>query len=409
MLTADLIRARVRGAAIEPTFIDPERAELVTFAESCIDVVTRAVADGGTRGEIDASIAELIGSSRSLKVMQGIAKILIDRCESDTESPRPPAELRDLVFRRARARGPLAVGAGDALGRPTAHDVLAEVGAEVGLSAETLASLLYADLPSAQVIRSWRPLDATALLHRYNVAQVQSLLLRAHEVRVVLAKPSPGRVRQLMRHARFHQLLFRASRDAEGLELVFDGPASMFSQSTRYGLQLASFFPALLLQDGAWRMVAQVPWTRAAHPKRLEITQEDELVGHLSDTGAYTPREVGWFAERWAAVAATSKWTMTESTTPIELGGRGVVLPDFTFTDGVRTAHLEIVGFWQRDWLERRLEGLRRHGPGNMVLAVSTKLHVGEHALDDFPGEVVSFSQVVPVKDVLAALERVAR
>jgi predicted nuclease of restriction endonuclease-like RecB superfamily len=409
MLTADLVRARVRGPALEPTFIDPERAELLTFAEAAIDVVARAVEEGGTRGEVDAAITDLIGSSRSLKVMQGIAKILLDRAESDTDAPRPPAELRDLVFRRARARGPLSLTGGDALGRASARDVLTEVAAEVGLTPDALASFLYADLPSAQVVRSWRALDATALLHRYNVAQVQALLLRAAEVRVVLDKPSPGRVRQLLRHARFHQLLFRASRADESLELVFDGPTSLFSQSSRYGMQLAMFFPALLLQDGAWRLVAEVPWARNIHPKRLEITHEHDLVGHLSDTGAYTPREVGWFAERWAAVAPGSKWTMTESTTPIELGGRGVVLPDFTFTDGKRTAHLEIVGFWRKDWLERRLEGLRRHGPGNMVLAVSSKLHVGEHALDEFPGEVIGFSQVVPVKDVLAAIERVAK
>lgn len=144
MLTADLVRARVRGPSLEPTFIDPERAELVSFAEAAIEVVARAVEEGGTRGEVDAAIADLIGSSRSLKVMQGIAKVLLDRAESDVSSPRPPSELRDLVFRRARAVGPLALGAGDALGRCTAHDVLAEVAAEEGLTPDALASFLYA-------------------------------------------------------------------------------------------------------------------------------------------------------------------------------------------------------------------------------------------------------------------------
>src|SRR5690606_14619105 len=86
--------------------------------------------------------------------------------------------------------------------------------------------------------------DPDWLIARYNVALVQALLLRATEVRVRLVEPTVPRVRQLLRHVKFQQLLHHGRRDGDTLELVLDGPGALFRQSTRYGMQLASFFPA---------------------------------------------------------------------------------------------------------------------------------------------------------------------
>jgi predicted nuclease of restriction endonuclease-like RecB superfamily len=237
---------------------------------------------------------------------------------------------------------------------------------------------------------------------------VQGILLRATEVRIELHRPTVPRLRQLLRHVKFHQLVHRAEREDDVLRLVLDGPASIFGQSTRYGLQLATFFPAVLLQDLPWRLEADVRWGPTKRPVKLEVGPDLGLVSHLADTGAYAPRELDWFRERFDA-ADVGPWGLTDRVDPIELGGRGVVLPDVGLTDGQRTAWLEIVGYWRKDWLLRRLEALRRHGPGNLILAVSRKLAVDKTVLTNLPVEVISFSEVIPVKAVLEAAERVAR
>ena len=84
------------------------------------------------------------------------------------------------------------------------------------------------------------------------------------------------------------------------------------------------------------------------------------------------------------------------------------MLPDYTLEKGGRTAHLDIVGFWRRDYLTRRLALLAEYGPGNLILAVSRKLKVDDDALGELPGPIVWFSQVVPPKEVIAAAEKVA-
>jgi predicted nuclease of restriction endonuclease-like RecB superfamily len=286
-----------------------------------------------------------------------------------------------------------------------ADDVLSEVAQELDLTAEQVAEGLYADLTQEQRLMSCKAGDGAWLLQRYNVALVQALLLKATSVRVRLWEPSSPRLRQLFRYVKFNELIYQAKRQEGRLDLTLDGPTSLFKMSTRYGLQLANFFPALLLQDCRWAMEATVLWTKGRHKKRLEVRSEDGLVSHYQDRGAYKTRMQQWFEQRFADL--DTPWTLDERTKPIDLGGRAVVLPDYRLKKNSRVAYLEIIGFWRRDYLERRLAWLEHYAPSNLVLAVSRKLKVEREALE-LPGAVVEFAEVLSPKKVLEAAERVA-
>ena len=86
-----------------------------------------------------------------------------------------------------------------------------------------------------------------------------------------------------------------------------------------------------------------------------------------------------------------------------------MLFPCFSFRKGGKVAHLEILGFWRHDDLEKRLALVERYGPGNVVLAVSRKLRGSKAALAEAPDWVVDFAEVVPAKQVLETVERVAR
>lgn len=404
MLTRDLLRARVQKDAVIPSFVDPERPALREDAATLVDAFAQAVDEGWERGRIEAEIADLVGDRRDHKVLRGLAKVLLDRSEFEVDAPVPPAELRQAVFRAARERGPLALERG-LLGRPVAEDVLAEVGARYDLDAARTARVLYADLKEAQRLVACPVTDPLDLLNRYNVALAQAVLLRATQVHVRLHDPSVPRLRQLFRYVKFYELIWQATRDPDGVTITLDGPTSLFQMSTRYGLQLAMFLPALLLQECPWTLRATVLWTRGGHRKRLELSSSDGLVSHYRDVGAYETRTQRWFVERFEALEST--WTLDDSTMPLDLGGHTLVLPDFRFTREGRTAYLEIVGFWRKDWLERRIRWLSEYAPGNLVLAVSRKLRASRENLE-LPGEIVEFAEVVPARKVLEAVERIA-
>ncbi len=408
MLTSDLLRARVEGRTLRPSWIDPDKPGLRRAAEELLALLDEALDARWTRGAVEEALGELVGVRRDHKVLKGLAKVMLDRATFQVESPLPPVALRERVFRAARAHGPLALEPGP-LGRPTAETVLAEVALELDSTPEAVADALYADLPSEERLVELRRLGPEALLHRYNVALVQALLLRATDLTLRLHDASAPRLRQLFRRIKFHQLMHLCRRDGDVLEVVVDGPASLFRQSTRYGLELATFFPAILLQECPWTLTATVLWTKRRHAKTLTLTHEDGLVSHYRDQGAYKTREQALFEERWNA--SERAWDLTEGREPIELGGQAVLVPDYTLThpDG-RVAHLDVVGFWRRESLERRLALLDRYGPGNVVVAVSRRRR-GSRAkeLPDYEGPLIPFAEIVTPKKVLDAVEAVGR
>jgi predicted nuclease of restriction endonuclease-like RecB superfamily len=409
MLTSDLLRVRQLDDRLEASYVAPGRRDLAEPVAELCALVRAAAAERWSRGVLDEAVETRVGTHRSRRALLGMARLLLDKVETEVDAPVPPADLRQRAFALSRDMGPLGLP-GDLFGRATRDDVLQRLADELGHPPDVLDRALYADLRENHVVVSAEVGSPEALVDRYNVALVQGVLLRAIEVHVTITSPSVPRVRQLLRHAKFHQLMHRAWHEGEDLHLVLDGPASVLQQSSRYGLQLALFFPALLLQTGRWKLTATVLWGPTRQPCRFQVGPEAGLRSHLPDTGAWTTPEQGWFRERWDALGDTG-WDLTDQTLPIPLGHEAVVLPDFTFThraDG-RRASLDIVGFWRKDWLARRMEALKAHGPGNLVLAVSRKLHVAEDDLAELAGEVVSFAQIVPARDVLAAVERVAR
>ena len=83
-----------------------------------------------------------------------------------------------------------------------------------------------------------------------------------------MKRPDAKRIRQLFRYLKFHQLMYRVS-----------GPQQPPSPSTvrcpvaakhPMGL-LAVFFPAVLLQTGAWTLTAEVEWGQKRSRKQPPV------------------------------------------------------------------------------------------------------------------------------------------
>ncbi len=397
MLTGDLVRVRVQGKELRPSFVDVDKPRHQERGAELVALFREALAQGHTRGWLAEQVEDLIGDGLDHKLTRGLAKVLLDVSDFEVESPMAPAELRARLFD--------AVGAMPS--RAAAAAALDGLALELDLPVERLHTSLYADRKEEQRLTRCKATDGTWLLHRYNTALVQAVLLKSVAVEVALEGPSPERARQLFRLIKFNGLMYRVERTAFGYRVHLDGPASVLRLNTRYGMSLATWFPGLLLQECAWTLDARVLWGRKRKfRKTLSLDHTQRLRSHHRDTGAYLTRTEQWFQDRFEALDCD--WALSREGLPLDLGGEAVVVPDFTFRKGRQVAHLEIVGFWRKDWLRRRLDLLRQHGAGNLVLAVSTKLAVTKEVWKDFPGEVVSFKEVVPAKAVLEAVRRCA-
>ena len=88
------------------------------------------------------------------------------------------------------------------------------------------------------------------------------------------------------------------------------------------------------------------------------------------------------------------------------LGGQGVLVPDFVFEHGESGTQvvMEVLGFWRKGALKSRLRTLRKHGPENLILAVSKQLVGDAESLEDVPGEVYLFRSAPVARQVLKLL-----
>lgn len=404
MLTADQVRVRRRGTRLYPAFLKGAAFDkALPLAELLID--TFAQCEGASIDDLHAAVEEIARIERDRVRVGGLVKLLEDACELDSASGADAERVRSIVFRLA-AESRRALGLRDEFDRGATIDRAA---AELGIAAEQAEAMLFADLPGAQRIVRFPRTTATALLHRYNLALAQGVLLRATRVVVDLAPASAARYRELVRAIRFRRLMADIAGDgAGGYRIVLDGPMSLFEATQRYGLQLALFLPVLVAGDG-WALAAEVMWGKTRAKLSMELTSSDGLVSHYRG-GA------GELEEVTALEAAFSKqpgdWEVGRDAGIFELKGKGVFMPDLVFrhrATGDRV-FLEAFGYWNREAVFRRVELIEQGFAGKFLLAVSRKLRVSpEIAGESFPGQILVYTGAIPAHAVRRALDELSR
>ena len=324
MLTADLLQYTRRKGRVMPGSLDPEAPAPLEGAQALIGLF--AASPGQPRGEIEDAAAALGLPNLSQKVQRGLLKLLFDAAEFGTEAAADPVALRKDLFDAAAQRWREA-GATDLAG--WRQELVAAAAAERGITLAAAEAALFADLPSQQRLLAAPQFTSRALLHRYNVAQVQGLLLGAQRIEIDAERPNPRRLRQILRWLKFFGLLFREEPGAPEarLRLTIDGPLSVLEGSTRYGLQLAEFFPALLLWPQAWRLKAWVRLRAGGGLHELIAEPHPFLRSHYPDHGQWVPDSARRLVDEINALGLS--WRAEAADDVLMLAGNRYLVPDF--------------------------------------------------------------------------------
>ncbi|MBV8267925.1 MAG: DUF790 family protein [Planctomycetaceae bacterium] len=407
MLTGNLVRIKTTSKGrVVPIYLRRDDPYWLEVAESLLLIFREGV--GMTRGEIEAEIVELVGEGLATLAHRGLAKVLEDRAEFEVVADIPPETVREKVFTAAAEHRRSLRAAGHRA--PFRRDVVLDaVARELGVEPETIAATLFADLKDENRLLQFEDLSAQRLVDRYNVALAQAVLLRSIKVTAEVRGEKPARYRQLFRQLKFHRLLYRVEGSMEeGYIFQIDGPLSLFSATSKYGLQMALFLPALPL-CADFRLDAELRWGPRRVPRSFHLEAKDGLVSHQSDVGTYVPAEVTAFLDRFRQVAPA--WDVSEATEILELGREGVWVPDYRFVHKATgiDVFVEVLGFWKRSSLDRLLRLLPRHGPPRYVLAISDRLKVDEGTLGELSGPVLRFKEIPSAPELAALLDGFVR
>jgi predicted nuclease of restriction endonuclease-like RecB superfamily len=402
-----LVTARRRGDLLQILPLDEAaRSRVEELAGVYLEIARAHV--GRSRDELDATWRAVEVAPHERRLGDGVLKLVSDRCVFETSAEIDPAELRADVFLRAIA----ARRAPDAGGRLAREVVLADAAGPRGLSVEELERALYADLHGAERLCSVTPVWPAHLAAGFDRAQVQAVLLRATQVVAEVSGSDAAGYRRLFHKLKFLRLLHTITTTKGGYRVEIDGPFSLFQAVTKYGLQLAMALPAIA-ECGRWRIEAQVLWGKERRPVTFRAAGGDDTRGERAehDNGASDlPDEIATLLARLAA--RDSDWIASPATAILDLPGAGLCIPDLVFRRraGAGTpVYLEVLGYWSREAVWRRVELIERGLPHRILFAVSKHLRVSEAALaDELPGSLYVYARSLDARAILERVEQLA-
>ena len=359
MLNRELLRYRRRQGELFVRFVDTACAAHLDTAAALLEIYGAAFANQWTRGELAEQLEPLLKGASDPKFAAGLDKLLLDRTEFRSAEETDYPELR----RRSFAAGEKAFAAAKGDYRRFCD-----------AAKEAFALDIYGDLPEFERVCAFRSLSAAELLDRYNLALVQGLLLSADKLEIVVREKDPAELRRLFKYLKFFRLLAEIRRidgDPDGFALSVSGPFSLFENTRRYGVALASFFPALVRLK-CWKLDATI--RSDERTEHLQLDDSRHLVSHYRNFSAYIPEEIRMFHRLFAE--KSPGWQPVGETPFLDGGDQRIIFPDFSFRrdlDG-KTVHLELFHRWHAGQLAERLELLDRHPELPLVLGIDRAL-----------------------------------
>ncbi len=395
---------RPQGDSVIPKHL-PVKGEWLETATVLIDLFNQSV--GGTQGELNQALQTLEGEETDYRIKRGLAHILRSSFSTfEIVSPLDPQELRQKVF---------ALSAQTAQSPVAAECHLDSLAADLTQTLERpvepahIRQGLYADLQENRILTEFNAPTPEALLHRYNLSQVQGIFYRASHVVLNAHRNDPGEYKLMFRYLKLFRLMTYIEGEADqGFTITIDGPASLFKPSTRYGLDIAKLLPAIL-HVTKWELTATLQWkdsyTRQTSQKRYAIADTCGLVSHYPPGKPYDSMIEAAFAERWGKLK--TEWKLEREVDLIPIPG-SVMIPDFRLVHpNGRTYLLEIVGYWRPEYLRKKFSQVRQSDCDNLILAVSERLNLEKAGVkvDQTPAKIVWFKDKLQPKAVLAELD----
>ncbi|MEM1870768.1 MAG: DUF790 family protein, partial [Thermofilaceae archaeon] len=231
-------------------------------------------------------------------------------------------------------------------------------------------------------------------------SMVQTLLFKALRLEV-LFKSDGATAKRLLRAVKSLGLLYIAEQAGGGVRLTIDGPASLLRQTRRYGTRLAKLVPYIMRAD-RWDIRADIEGrTRVL---KFELNDSKAELFPLKEVELEPVFDSEVEREFFKSLSALSPaWVVRREPEPLVVGGR-IFIPDFSVSCGGKKVYIEVVGFWTKEYLEKKLQKLREVRGINLIVAVDEELACS--SIENLPHDVVLFRRRLRGADVYPVLKR---
>ncbi len=392
LIPKDLQRFSIDGPNVTPSYIKPTPA-VSRLVEQILDCFRFGVDD--TYGNLQDALESIALASQRHRLIHGIIHLLEDRLQFQESLAIDPVELRKSLFEKAAS-----IPAAQFVNRQWRSDIILQVANEFQLDAEKIDNFLYADLKSERKITQFEDIDVENAIAIYNLALAKSLLLYARTLTFTIEFTSESfaiSLRKLFQSLKFFNLLFQTQAITDSAwQFTVDGPSAVLPQPQKYATSLAAFLPTLYMFQN-WHATSNIEID--GQPYTWQLKPDDFKAPDLR-FAQRLPQEAETLAKRIHEIAP--EWIVNYDTPILNLGPQSVWIPDFSITNSKskKTAHIEILGYWRADYLNRRLDSLKT-APKNLILVLSDKLKIDAHKLAQTNVQTIFFKVTPKAKDII--------
>ena len=287
--------------------------------------------------------------------------------------------------------------------RPLRDEALRVAARELAIPVDAIETGLFANLPPERVLTPIEPpLGPSELAARSNQLLVGALLRSALGVRI----EARGKLRAFLREVKLSGLVCtvgapagRRARDQVLIEV--SGPLALFRHTAMYGRALGRLVPRLAWCDD-FRIEAEC--RISADRRATLLVARGDPIAPARELEPFDSKLERRFARDLGRLALD--WEIIREPEPIPWAGQ-LIFPDFELRHRrapERRWLVELVGFWTREYLERKLRTLRAARLENLILCIDADRNC---ARDDLPEQarVIQFRRRVDAREVLSIIE----
>lgn len=228
-----------RDGAARSVFLSPDNG---AYAAPVLELFHSSI--GKRREEVESQIRELELKSQNPKIVKGLALILERISEFEPPSHMDPAHVRNVIFQSASF---------PPVSPMERSGLLKLIARTLNATPDEIIAAMYADKESEQILRSVPEISHSSLIRKFNMEQIETVMLRCSSLTITTETNSPRFVRRLRRLG----LLYEENTDGGKHILKISGPVSILDHSERYGSRLALLL-RYITSYSDWEMDAEV-------------------------------------------------------------------------------------------------------------------------------------------------------
>jgi predicted nuclease of restriction endonuclease-like RecB superfamily len=364
MLPLALLNIKRRRGRIYVSFLSDEHEELASLM---IEKFNKSIEYNATKGSLDDEIKAL-EYQYDYRIVRGLYIVLERLCKFKSKAEYygvDPMMLRRRVFEESSRRG-------YALTEYERLSILESVAKHLGMDVKMVEDLLLSDLPHNMLIVSIENIDPHTLIALYNLSLIQTLLFRCIRLECTLKDGADWKY--LLRGVKRLGLMYTLEYN-DSMKCIIEGPLSLFKLTDMYGTSIAKLVPTIV-RAKEWNIKAWTVSNDKSKSYEFILSSNDgiNIYRYEYDEGIYDSSIEERFANTF--INYRTGWSIRREPEPLIAGGRAFI-PDFVFEKGALKVYLEIVGFWTKDYLARKLEKIRELKMNNgaeMLIAIDKTL-----------------------------------